>query len=169
MAKRGRKQADSEHSAAQEPRPRGSVQNGGTPHSHWTLMVLFLSLVLDLLGFTVILPLIPSILEYYRHNDQVNHLLVGCTSQLFSIIINIFPGRRMLSSLSERSVYRVSRQSGYLQDVHWSPRHREVQFGAFGRCVLLTMHTTLMHHIRTCTYRQHSQLVEDLMILFITL
>ena len=91
MAKRGRKQTDSEHSAAQEPRPRGSVQNG-TPHSHWTLMVLFLSLVLDLLGFTVILPLIPSILEYYRHNDQVNHLLVGCTNQLFSII---FPGRRM--------------------------------------------------------------------------
>ena len=86
MAKRGRKQADNErdvHSAAQEPRPRGSAQNGA-PHSHWTLMVLFLSLVLDLLGFTVILPLIPSILEYYRHNDQVNHLLVACTSQLFS-------------------------------------------------------------------------------------
>ena len=41
------------------------------PSSQWTLMVLFLSLVLDLLGFTVILPLIPSLLEYYGRNDQV--------------------------------------------------------------------------------------------------
>lgn len=41
------------------------------PSSHWTLMVLFFSLLLDLLGFTVILPLIPSLLEYYGRGDQV--------------------------------------------------------------------------------------------------
>lgn len=40
--------------------------------SHWTLLVLFLSLVLDLLAFTVILPLIPSILEFYGRNDKVS-------------------------------------------------------------------------------------------------
>jgi len=40
------------------------------------LIILFLSLVLDLLGFTVILPLMPSILEYYGRNDgQVNKLM----------------------------------------------------------------------------------------------
>ena len=38
---------------------------------HWTLLVVFLSLLLDLLGFTVILPLMPSLLEYYDHHDQV--------------------------------------------------------------------------------------------------
>ena len=42
------------------------------PSSHWTLMILFFSLLLDLLGFTVILPLIPSLLEYYGHRDQVH-------------------------------------------------------------------------------------------------
>jgi hypothetical protein len=37
-----------------------------------TLTVLFLSLILDLLGFTVILPLFPTILDYYgQHDDQV--------------------------------------------------------------------------------------------------
>jgi hypothetical protein len=37
-----------------------------------TLTVLFLSLLLDLLGFTVILPLFPTILDYYgQHDDQV--------------------------------------------------------------------------------------------------
>ncbi len=42
------------------------------PSSHWTLMVVFFSLLVDLLGFTVILPLIPSMLEYYSKNDKVN-------------------------------------------------------------------------------------------------
>ena len=41
------------------------------PNSHWTLMVVFFSLLVDLLGFTVILPLIPSMLEYYSKKDQV--------------------------------------------------------------------------------------------------
>ena len=49
-------------------------KNGATSvssSSHWTLLVLFLSLLVDLIGFTVILPLIPSMLEYYSKNDQV--------------------------------------------------------------------------------------------------
>ena len=37
--------------------------------SRKTLIILFASLVLDLLGFTVILPLMPSILEYYGRTD----------------------------------------------------------------------------------------------------
>lgn len=42
------------------------------PSSHWTLMVVFISLLVDLLGFTVILPLIPSMLDYYSKTDQVS-------------------------------------------------------------------------------------------------
>jgi MFS family permease len=51
-----------------EPQDRREKRSG--PSSHWTLMVLFASLLLDLLGFTVILPLIPSLLEYYGRADQ---------------------------------------------------------------------------------------------------
>lgn len=32
--------------------------------------VIFFSLVLDLLGFTVILPLFPALLDYYSHHDS---------------------------------------------------------------------------------------------------
>jgi MFS family permease len=39
-------------------------------HSSRTLLVLFVSLLLDLLGFTVILPLLPSLLEYYGNQDD---------------------------------------------------------------------------------------------------
>ena len=41
------------------------------PSSHWTLTVVFVSLLVDLLGFTVILPLMPSLLEYYSQHDEV--------------------------------------------------------------------------------------------------
>ncbi len=43
------------------------------PSNHWTLFIVFVSLLVDLLGFTVILPLIPSMLEYYSTHDQVNY------------------------------------------------------------------------------------------------
>lgn len=36
-----------------------------------TSSVLFVSLVLDLLAFTLILPLMPSILDYYARHDEV--------------------------------------------------------------------------------------------------
>jgi len=38
------------------------------------LVVLFISLLLDLVAFTVILPLLPSLLDYYgSHDDEVLH------------------------------------------------------------------------------------------------
>lgn len=55
-----------------------SSENPPSPSSNWTLMVVFLSLLVDLLGFTVILPLIPSMLEYYNNNDQVMPVPVLC-------------------------------------------------------------------------------------------
>ena len=52
------------------------TNNGGqlgksTSTSRRTLVTVFLSLLVDLLGFTVILPLIPSMLEYYSTHDKV--------------------------------------------------------------------------------------------------
>lgn len=32
--------------------------------------VVFISLLFDLLAFTMILPLFPSLLDYYKHNDS---------------------------------------------------------------------------------------------------
>lgn len=43
-------------------------------------VVLFISLLLDLLGFTIILPLIPSILDYYAANDDVS-----CVAQIETV------------------------------------------------------------------------------------
>ena len=43
------------------------------PSSHATLAYVFLFLLVDLLGFTVILPLIPSLLEYYDKHDEVRY------------------------------------------------------------------------------------------------
>ena len=55
------------------PAPPGQILSSSSamPSSHWTLMIVFFSLLIDLLGFTVILPLIPSMLEHYSKNDQV--------------------------------------------------------------------------------------------------
>ena len=45
-----------------------------------TLYVIFVSLIIDLLAFTLILPLLPSIMEYYQKRNQVSlasqHLLI---------------------------------------------------------------------------------------------
>lgn len=35
-----------------------------------TVYIIFISLLLDLLAFTMILPLLPSLLEYYKTNDN---------------------------------------------------------------------------------------------------
>ena len=35
------------------------------------MLVVFASLVVDLIAFTMILPLLPALLDYYGHHDQV--------------------------------------------------------------------------------------------------
>ena len=55
-----------------DPKAPSSTESKGesmSKKSRKTLFILFASLVLDLLGFTVILPLMPSILEYYGRTD----------------------------------------------------------------------------------------------------
>lgn len=45
------------------------------------ILIIFLSLLLDLLAFTIILPLLPTILERYRHDDS-SGLYVRLSSQI---------------------------------------------------------------------------------------
>lgn len=46
-----------------------------------TVYIVFVSLLLDLLAFTIILPLLPTILERYRHDDS-SGLYVRLSSQI---------------------------------------------------------------------------------------
>lgn len=41
---------------------------------HTTIYIIFTSLLLDLLAFTVILPLLPSLLDHYRLHDSTHGL-----------------------------------------------------------------------------------------------
>lgn len=49
----------------------------GKPVNYKVLIVVFLSLVIDLLAFTVILPLFPSLMEYYGQHDEQGGLYYG--------------------------------------------------------------------------------------------
>lgn len=44
-----------------------------------TFNIVFVSLLLDLIGFTIILPLLPSILDYYGSHDKVSTSLARGT------------------------------------------------------------------------------------------
>lgn len=63
--------------------------NGFNAHKHETIShkthksvhIIFVSLLLDLLAFTIILPLLPTILERYRHDDS-SGLYVQLSSQI---------------------------------------------------------------------------------------
>jgi hypothetical protein len=46
-----------------------SSYSTGSLRTHPTVYIVFVSLLLDLLAFTMILPLLPSLLDHYRLND----------------------------------------------------------------------------------------------------
>ena len=46
-----------------------SSQDPESKMDHKMLMIVFVSLVIDLLAFTMILPLLPTLLDYYGHNE----------------------------------------------------------------------------------------------------
>lgn len=48
----------------------GKTSATATTKTHSTVYIVFFSLLLDLLAFTMILPLLPSLLEHYRVNDK---------------------------------------------------------------------------------------------------
>lgn len=41
-----------------------------SPKTHKSVYIIFISLLFDLLAFTMILPLLPSLLEHYKHHDD---------------------------------------------------------------------------------------------------
>lgn len=64
-----------------------TVTSNGIKHesishkTHKSVPIIFVSLLLDLLAFTIILPLLPTILERYRHDDS-SGLYVHLSSQI---------------------------------------------------------------------------------------
>lgn len=48
----------------------GKADNVAAAKTHRSVYIVFVSLLLDLLAFTIILPLLPTILERYRLNDS---------------------------------------------------------------------------------------------------
>lgn len=48
-------------------------KDGGDKSDTKTLLIIFTSLVIDLLAFTVILPLLPSLLEFYGRQKEVKY------------------------------------------------------------------------------------------------
>lgn len=78
--------SDNDSKTPPNTKSKGESMSAG---SRRTLIVLFLSLVLDLLGFTVILPLMPSILEYYGRTDsQVSLVFLHAVKQSCTVDIN---------------------------------------------------------------------------------
>jgi hypothetical protein len=51
-----------------------SSHSSGSLRTHPTVYIVFVSLLLDLLAFTMILPLLPSLLDHYSLNDSPNGL-----------------------------------------------------------------------------------------------
>ena len=50
-------------------KPSETAKNGEKPGLDKALWIVFTSLVVDLLAFTVILPLLPSLLEFYGNKE----------------------------------------------------------------------------------------------------
>lgn len=79
-------------------------QQANTEKVNKTVYVVFLSLLLDLLAFTMILPLLPSLLDHYKSNDSLGlyswlsgkikffQELVGAPDQYNSVLFGGFLG-----------------------------------------------------------------------------
>ena len=69
---------------------RGQKSSPSSGNENRMLLVLFISLVLDLLSFTLILPLLPSLLDYYGEHDKVKlvFIIYVCESKGQNSVIN---------------------------------------------------------------------------------
>lgn len=105
-----------------DPSGKNKVESTKT---HPTVYIVFFSLLLDLLAFTMILPLLPSLLEHYRVNDQLGlytslsnsigrfRELVGAPERYTSVLFGGFLGS-MFSFLQ----FVVSPIAGGLSDYY---------------------------------------------------
>ena len=90
----------------------------------WTI---FVTLLVDLLGFTVILPLLPSMLEYYGNNDD----------KVLPVTI-ITRGLTEPSLCTGRAVPFCSLASRRVPHLHRSTGHREIQYRFVWRYIIYT-------------------------------
>lgn len=72
---RAAKYQNGTHNASEVDKSNGKHSNGEADtaiasKTHRSVYIVFVSLLLDLLAFTIILPLLPTILERYRLNDS---------------------------------------------------------------------------------------------------
>jgi MFS family permease len=105
--------------------PAGKKKALDHTKTHPTVYIVFFSLLLDLLAFTMILPLLPSLLEHYRVNDQTGlyanlsesiryfRELVGAPERYTSVLFGGFLGS-MFSLLQ----FIVSPIAGGLSDYY---------------------------------------------------
>lgn len=105
--------------------PSGKSKADESSKTHPTVYIVFFSLLLDLLAFTMILPLLPSLLEHYRINDhfglytslsnsvQYFRELVGAPERYTSVLFGGFLGS-MFSFLQ----FVVSPIAGGLSDYY---------------------------------------------------
>lgn len=103
----------------------GKSKLGDSTKTHPTVYIVFFSLLLDLLAFTMILPLLPSLLEHYRVNDKMGlysslsnsvrffRELVGAPERYTSVLFGGFLGS-MFSFLQ----FLVSPIAGGLSDYY---------------------------------------------------
>lgn len=112
-----------------EVRDDPSGKSKDSSKTHPTVYIVFVSLLLDLLAFTMILPLLPSLLEHYRVNDksglyatlsnsiQYFRQLVGAPERYTSVLFGGFLGS-MFSFLQ----FVVSPIAGGLSDYYGRKR-----------------------------------------------
>ncbi|XP_042326096.1 major facilitator superfamily domain-containing protein 10 [Sceloporus undulatus] len=68
-------------------------------NSNRVIAIVFIALLIDLLGFTLILPLLPSILDYYNKNDDGFYMTLQHGVDWFSEMIGVPPERKYNSVL----------------------------------------------------------------------
>lgn len=105
--------------------PSGKSKAADSTKTHPTVYIVFFSLLMDLLAFTMILPLLPSLLEHYRLNDNMGlytslsnsirffRELVGAPERYTSVLFGGFLGS-MFSFLQ----FIVSPIAGGLSDYY---------------------------------------------------
>uniref|UniRef100_A0A8C4XB71 Major facilitator superfamily domain containing 10 n=1 Tax=Erpetoichthys calabaricus TaxID=27687 RepID=A0A8C4XB71_ERPCA len=76
------------------PKPIGQADDG----SSRVITVVFLALLIDLLGFTLILPLLPSIMDYYGRTDDGIYRTLQNTVDWFSEKVGV-PEERKYNSV----------------------------------------------------------------------
>eukprot|EP00099_Drosophila_melanogaster_P015582 NP_524429.1 tetracycline resistance [Drosophila melanogaster] len=70
MEKQSHSQTGSHHHNNNKALDKEASENGKPEKSDPMIYIIFVSLLFDLLAFTIILPLLPSLLEHYRQNDS---------------------------------------------------------------------------------------------------